>query len=93
MKVNLTLELELPEVCNTYSNDELRQILSDAVVNYSCVKHGADATHWIAKGYTDLAEHHTLWADILAQGEWDAQVQKECGANPEVSDGAQSEKT
>jgi hypothetical protein len=75
MKVRLTIDIELPDVCAEASDDELRQNLFDDMINYMTCCHLRDALTWTAKAVKmptgqRIADHHSLWADICEKAEW-----------------------
>lgn len=70
MKIKLEIELDIPDECREYSDDELAQVVFDAYINYASRKHLSDVITWMAS--TSLSRHihirhHQLWADISSQ--------------------------
>ncbi len=84
MKIQLTIELELPadtaEQLTSYRED-LRSLLFDNYVNYATVSHATDAVEWCAKGKVGsdnedysaklIFQHHKTWRDICKNVKWD----------------------
>jgi hypothetical protein len=80
MKVTLSIDLDLPVVCNGMSRSELEQLLFDEYVNHATCAHLTDALKWLAlakAGTPDedatkvqIYEHHQLWAAICGKAEW-----------------------
>jgi hypothetical protein len=73
MNIKLSVNLQLPKECESYSKEELQQLLSDAVVHYAAVSHRADAVKWstpqarLQHSCTqDLVDYHNLWGDICS---------------------------
>jgi len=79
MKVKLTIELELPGNPDLLG-DGLEQVIFDAYLNYTTVKHLEDARKWSARQYQGTAEYqegarrlyqyHDNWADICSRARY-----------------------
>jgi hypothetical protein len=80
MKIKLTIELDLPDECSSFSDGELSQLLFDEYVNYATCAHLEDATHWCCEarvGTEDenlqkkiIYEHHKIWGNICDAVTW-----------------------
>ena len=84
MKIEMTIELDLPDTCAAMPSDELRQVLFDAYINYAAVSHAKDAVEWYAKakvGTDDekpvekrIFQYHDSWRDIASTAVWDFKI-------------------
>lgn len=78
MKIKLTIELDLPDEANDWSDAELRQVVFDSYINYATCQHMQDAVHWMARSAKSepdsagraIAEIHSNWGDICSQATW-----------------------
>lgn len=73
MNIKLSVNLQLPKECESYSKEELYQLLSDAVIYYAAVSHRKNAVEWSARANQKenwlgrgLANYHSLWGDICS---------------------------
>lgn len=75
-KVTITMTLDVPEI-EEYSDAEIRQMLSDNVINFMENEHQMSALNWLAeaKGDETSQEHliyiyHKMWAKIMKKCTW-----------------------
>lgn len=84
MKVNLTVELDVPGETSEEHQEGLGQLLFDAYINYATCNHLKDALQWCAKGgigsdNEDLSakliyEYHDTWGKICNNAKWNFEV-------------------
>lgn len=84
MRVKLTIELDLPEECSSFSRGELSQLLFDEYVNHATCSHLEDATRWCCEARVGtesedsqkkaIYEHHKIWGSICANATWDYDI-------------------
>ena len=85
MKVTLTIELDLPDEMQEWSDEELAQVLFDEYVNYVPAGHIYDACKWSANagkaeregkseleiiGAKHIATNAQQWYDITKDQRW-----------------------
>jgi hypothetical protein len=75
MKIQLILDLDLPETCAELGLEELTELLHDVQVNHAIVAHRWMAVkdlvrHQKTKKEIDkiAADFHNYWADVLQTG-------------------------
>ena len=67
MKIELNIQLDLPESFEDYPDDELKQLIFDTYVNYATTSHLKDALEWSGNdsGFSKrISENHRMWSDI-----------------------------
>jgi hypothetical protein len=71
MKIELTVNLELPDSCENMSDGELREVIFDNYTNFALCRHLEDCIKWTVKGLQNpspaaeqIVEVHRNWADI-----------------------------
>jgi hypothetical protein len=71
MKIELTVNLELPDSCESMSDGELSQVIFDNYTNFALCRHLEDCIKWTIKNDdypSPCAEQimvvHRTWADI-----------------------------
>lgn len=74
MKIQLTIELDIPDELKEYTLPELQQWVFDGYVNYVTVSHYKDALTWLASPESiTKAEHvntHKGWAEWAGKAQW-----------------------
>lgn len=74
MKIQLTIELDIPDEMKEYSLPELQQWVFDGYVNYVTVSHYKDALTWMAEPASviqaKIALNHTNWGDWANNAKW-----------------------
>lgn len=80
MKVQLTIDLILPDDCQEMNDAEISQVLFDGYTNYVTVSHARDAVKWCARGKIGsdnedkVAKHiykyHETWRNVADQAVW-----------------------
>jgi hypothetical protein len=86
MKLRLTIQLELPDECDSWSDPELQEAVWGSYVHYNTLSHLKDAMKWCAESHTNpncatskkIQDHHDLWADISQRATWS--VERVAGA-------------
>lgn len=75
-RVSITMTLDIPDI-EEYSDAEIRQTLSDNIINFMEKEHQMDALDWLteAKGNETSQEHliyihHKMWAKVMKGCVW-----------------------
>ena len=80
MKVRLTVELDLPDDFEKYTDRELLELIDGEYFNYITCSHTEDALKWCAKGKIGtenedpldkrIFENHAMWSEICKRSKW-----------------------
>jgi hypothetical protein len=65
MNIKLSVNLQLPKECESYSKEELHALLFNNVIHYAKLAHQRDVISWLANR-TNMADHHELWSGICS---------------------------
>jgi hypothetical protein len=73
MNIKLSVNLQLPKECESYSKEELHALLFNNVIHYAKLAHQRDVISWLANRTNILpadtqpmADHHELWSGICS---------------------------
>lgn len=74
MKIQLTIELDIPDEIKEYTLPELQQWVFDGYVNYVTVSHYKDALTWMAQPTSitqaEIVQNHDNWGNWANTAKW-----------------------
>ena len=80
MKLKIEIEIDVGDLLDEKSDDEIAQILYDGYVNYATTQHLSDAVTYCSLGkvgsespdyaYARLYNYHNTWGEICSSATW-----------------------